>query len=204
MWPDAGVGAATGLVLGTIASLGTAARHLGWTRVPVRAAFRALPPLVGEPRALVERGFAIWTDTAAMSADDRALIEGGVGKLFTVAARLSTAPAVDATAIDGRITELDARIASCTDAVAAEQYGEARTALLDQRRYAASVSASRERILARMHHCVAPLEKFRMACAQADASAAAQDAADARSAMAVLADLSEGLVEPPQLAAPSA
>jgi len=193
-WPALGVGAATGLFLGTIASLGTAARHLDFTRDAVRAAFKALPPLAGEPRALVERGYGIWTDTAALSVDDRALVAGGVSKLFAVAARLSTTAAVDATAIDGRIADLDARIAACADAVAAEQYGEARAALVDQRRYATSVVASRERIVARMHHCVATLEKFRMACAQADASAAAHDAADARSAMAGL-ELGEGALD---------
>ena len=203
-WPELAVGATTGLFLGTIASFGTAARHLGWAADPIRAAYRKLPPLVGEPRALVERGLAIWHDTAALPADDRALVADGVGKLFTVATRLATTRAIDGAAIDGRIAELDARIAACTDAVAAEQYAEARAALVDQRRYAASVAASRERIVARMHHCVATLEKFRMACAQADASAAARDAADARSAMAVLGDLSEGLAEASQLAAPAA
>ena len=85
------------------------------------------------------------------------------------------------------------RIAACTDAVASEQYAEARAALVDQRRYAASVSASRERIVARMHHCVATLEKFRMACAQLDATAASREAADARNAMSVLGELGEGL-----------
>lgn len=194
-WPEAAVGATSGLLLGAIAAAGTAARHVGWMRDPVRAAWKDLPPLAGEPRALVERGYAIWREAEALSADDRALVQGGLLKLFTVASRLTTAPAVDGTAIDERITAIDARIAACADAVAAEQFREARQALVDQRRYADSVAASRERIVARMHHCVATLEKFRMACAQADASAAARDAADARSAVAVLGDLSDGLAE---------
>ena len=105
------------------------------------------------------------------------------------------APAIDAASIDVRIAELDLRIAACTDAIAAAQFKDARAALADQQRYAASVAASRERIVARMHHCVATLETFRLACAHADASAAAREAADARTAVAVLADLSDGLSE---------
>ena len=70
-------------------------------------------------------------------------------------------------------------------------------ALADQRRYVERVSAARERIVARMHHCVATLEKFRMACTQLDATAAAREAADARNAMSILGELGDGLALPP-------
>ncbi|MBK9030494.1 MAG: hypothetical protein IPL61_04000 [Myxococcales bacterium] len=178
-----------------IAAGALAARHVVVQLDPIVAAWRALPPLTGEPRDLAERGLTIWHDSAAMRPDDRALVAGGVTTLFAVAARAGAAPAIDTAAIDARVTELDGRIAACADEVAAGQYREARAALLDQRRYAGSVAAARERIVARMHHCVATLEKFRLAYAHADVTAAAREAADARSAVAVLADLADGLTE---------
>ena len=194
-WSAPAIDAASGLFLGCIAAGALAGRHLAVQVDPILAAWRALPPLVGEPKALAERGLAIWHDTQTMRADDRALVAGGLTTLFAVAAKASTAPAIDAASIDVRIAELDLRIAACTDAIAAAQFKDARAALADQQRYAASVAASRERIVARMHHCVATLETFRLACAHADASAAAREAADARTAVAVLADLSDGLSE---------
>ncbi len=194
-WSAPAIDAASGVFQGSIAAGALAGRHLAVQADPILAAWRALPPLAGEPKALAERGLAIWHDTQTMRADDRALVAGGLTTLFAVAAKASTAPAIDAASIDARIAELDLRIAACTDAIAAAQFKDARAALADQQRYAASVAASRERIVARMHHCVATLETFRLACAHADASAAAREAADARTAVAVLADLSDGLSE---------
>ncbi len=192
-WSAPALDAASGLFLGSIAAGALAGRHVTIATDPILAAWRALPPLAGEPKALAERGLAIWHDSAAMRADDRALVAGGLTTLFAVAAKASSAPAIDATSIDARIAELDQRIAACSDPIAAAQFKDARAALADQQRYAASVAASRERIVARMHHCVATLETFRLACAHADVSAAAREAADARTAVAVLADLSDGL-----------
>jgi hypothetical protein len=194
-WSAPALDAASGLFLGSIAAGALAGRHVTIATDPILAAWRALPPLAGEPKALAERGLAIWHDSAAMRADDRALVAGGLTTLFAVAAKASSAPAIDATSIDARIAELDQRIAACSDPIAAAQFKDARAALADQQRYAASVAASRERIVARMHHCVATLETFRLACAHADVSAAAREAADARTAVAVLADLSDGLSE---------
>lgn len=203
-WSAPALDAASGLFLGSIAAGALAGRHVTIATDPILAAWRALPPLAGEPKALAERGLAIWHDSAAMRADDRALVAGGLTTLFAVAAKASSAPAIDATSIDARIAELDQRIAACSDPIAAAQFKDARAALADQQRYAASVAASRERIVARMHHCVATLETFRLACAHADVSAAAREAADARTAVAVLADLSDGLSEAARAAEPAA
>jgi hypothetical protein len=191
-WNPATVDAIAGGFLGVIAGAAVSARHVVRAPDRVGAAWKALPALSGEPRALVDRGLMIWKESDAMAPENRALVEGGVTTLFAVAARAAATPIVDDAAIAVRIEDLDTRIAGCTDAIAADQYRDARQALIDQRRYATSVAASRERVLARMHHCVATLEKFGMACAHADASLAARDAADARSAVAVLADLSDG------------
>jgi hypothetical protein len=149
----------------------------------------------GEARELVERGRTMWQASAGLPVgdDNRELVKDGVLRLFAVAGKLSAAPAVDGTEIERRIAEIDQRIAAASDAVAREQYVEARAALADQRRYVDRVGAARERIVARMHHCVATLEKFRMACAQLDATAAAREAADARNAMSVLGELGDGL-----------
>jgi hypothetical protein len=188
-------GLLAGASVGLAASLAVAARHVSFVADPVAAAYRALPAMTGEPRELVERGRAIWQGTAElpMGDENRELVKDGVLRLFGVAERLQAAPMLDGAEVDRRIGELDTRIDACTDTIAREQYTEARAALVDQRRYIDRVGAARERIVARMHHCVATLEKFRMACAQLDATAAAREAADARNAMSVLGELGEGL-----------
>ncbi len=188
-------GALAGLSVGLAGTLAAATRHVAVVPDPVAAAYRALPPMGGEARDLVERGRSMWQATSQLpfGEDNRELVKDGVLRLFSVAGKLSSAPAVDGAGIERRIAEIDARIEATTDAVAREQYVEARAALVDQRRYVERVHAARERIVARMHHCVATLEKFRMACTQLDATAAAREAADARNAMSVLGELGDGL-----------
>jgi hypothetical protein len=188
-------GMLAGASVGLAASLAVAARHVMFVADPVHAAYRALPAMSGEARDLVERGKKIWdgSEGIALGDDNRELVKDGVLRLFGVAARLQAAPVLDGVEVDRRIGELDQRIEACTDTVAREQYTEARAALVDQRRYIDRVGAARERIVARMHHCVATLEKFKMACAQLDATSAAREAADARNAMSVLGELGEGL-----------
>lgn len=190
-------GALSGLAVGLAGTLAAASRHVAVVPDPVTAAYRALPPMGGEARDLVERGRAMWQATATLPVgdDNRELVKDGVLRLFSVAGKLSSAPAVDGADIERRIGEIEQRIAATSDAVAREQYVEAKAALTDQRKYVERVHAARERIVARMHHCVATLEKFRMACAQLDATAAAREAADARNAMSVLGELGEGLTE---------
>ncbi|HUQ05568.1 MAG TPA: hypothetical protein VM261_23860 [Kofleriaceae bacterium] len=188
-------GMLAGASVGLAASLAIATRHVMLVADPVHAAYRALPAMSGEARDLVERGKKIWdgSEGIALGDDNKELVKDGVLRLFGVAARLQAAPVLDGAEVDRRVGELDQRIEACTDTVAREQYTEARAALLDQRRYIDRVGAARERIVARMHHCVATLEKFKMACAQLDATAAAREAADARNAMSVLGELGEGL-----------
>ena len=167
-------GALAGAAVGLGGTLAVALRHVAVVVDPVAAAYRALPPLSGEARDLVERGRTIWlaSDGLTIPGDaDRDLVQDGVLKLFGVARKLAATPAIDPSDIDRRITELDARIETVGDDVARAQYRDARAALCDQRRYVDQVGAARERIVARMHHCVATLEKFRMACAQLDAAA---------------------------------
>lgn len=187
----AGLSAATFGLTGAVA---LSARHVSLAKDPVEAAYRALPPLTGEGRELVERGRAIWvaTATSVASAEHRALVQDGVLQLLRAADRLARLPSVDGEAIVKRQAELDAKIEAATDAVARDQYKQTRAALDDQKRYADRVGAARERIVARMHHGVTTLETFRLACMQLDATAAERDAADARAAVAVLAEVGSG------------
>jgi hypothetical protein len=135
----------------------------------VIAAMRALPPRVdAEIRDLADQGAKVWAEVKTrMPANDAGLglIQDGVLKLVDVAARSEKIPAdVNASAarVKTRIDELDARIAAATDEIARAQYGEARTALDDQRRYLEGIQISRERLVARMHNYLAALEKFRL------------------------------------------
>ena len=184
-----------GLSAGTFGLAGAVAlstRHLRIARDPVETAYRALPPMTGEGRELVERGRAIWhaTDASSVTAGEhRALVQDGVLQLLRAAERLARTPAVDSADIVRRQGELDRRIEAAVDPVARDQYRQTRAALDDQQRYAERVGAARERIVARMHHGVTTLETFRLACVQLDATAAAREAEDARSAVAVLAEV---------------
>lgn len=207
-WPDALHAGAAAATFGLTAAVARAVGHVNLVRDPVAAAYRALPSLDAEARALVERGRAIWQATQASpvtAPEHRALVEDGVLQVLRAAERLARTPAVDTADITRRQTELDQRIDAATDAVARDQYRQARATLDDQKRYAERVGAARERIVARMHHGVTTLETFRLACAQLDATAAAREAADARSAMAVLAEVGDD-AEPAALppAAPAA
>ncbi|HEY3353753.1 MAG TPA: hypothetical protein VGQ83_10930, partial [Polyangia bacterium] len=62
-----------------------------------------------------------------------------------------------------RLDSLDERMARTEDRIAREQYGLARTAVLAQLSYLKDIGAGRERIIARMHHDLAGLERLRLA-----------------------------------------
>jgi hypothetical protein len=195
--PGAVVGGLSAGAFGLTSALALAARHVTVAKDPVETAYRELPPITGEGRELVERGRAIWRATAAsaIGGDQRALVQDGVLQLLRAADRLARMPVVDSAGIARRQAELDQRIEAAVDAVARDQYRQTRATLDDQKRYADRVGAARERIVARMHHGVTTLETFRLACVQLDATAAERDAADARAAVAVLAELGSGEAE---------
>jgi hypothetical protein len=192
--PAAAVGGLSAGAFGLASAAALASRHVTIARDAVESAYRELPALTGEGRELVERGRGIWRATAATvtTGEHRALVEDGVLQLLKAADRLARLPVVDSADIARRQGELDARIEAAVDPVAREQYKQTRGALADQQRYAERVGAARERIVARMHHGVTTLETFRLACVQLDATAAERDAADARAAVAVLAELGSG------------
>jgi hypothetical protein len=63
-------GALSGLAVGLAGTVAAASRHLSVVPDPVTAAYRALPPMGGEARDLVERGRAMWQATTARPVGD--------------------------------------------------------------------------------------------------------------------------------------
>lgn len=154
--------------MATVCVAGLLPRHLTWTRAPE----------ISDPevRALLARGRAVVDDCAGrLDADGRALLRDGVTRLHEMAARWSDAGAAADTAevLEARAQELDRKIDAATDEVARAQYREARAAIDDQLRYVGSIRQSRERVLARLHACVATLEKFRLAATHLESKDAA-------------------------------
>ena len=136
---------------------------------PVNAAIRALPTdLDSEVRDLCNRSIDIWSGAKDKLTDNdpgKNLVREGVLKTLEVATksadvRLSGAGEQE---LAKRMSDLDGRIASATDAEVKQQYQSARSALDDQQRYRDHIKQNRERLIARMHNHVAALEKFQLA-----------------------------------------
>lgn len=139
---------------------------------------RALPArLDPEVRALVERGDAVWKQVGGrLDPDANLLLSDGVRRLHDLANRWSRVdrPSESKETLEARGKELDARIEATSDDVARAGYREARAAVDDQLRFIESIEQSRERVLARLHACVATLEKFRLAAAHLDGKQASR------------------------------
>jgi hypothetical protein len=168
-WPAWAVAMASGAAMALTCVVALVPARVVIERDPVAAALRALPARVnGEIRELADQGARVWAEVKArMQPGDagRGLVQDGVLRLVEVAARSEKIPAdVDGSTakVKARIDELDARIAAATDEIARAQYGEARAALDDQRRYLEGIQVSRDRLVARMHNYLAALEKFRL------------------------------------------
>ncbi len=163
-----------------VSALAVLPRHLRLAHDRVGQRYRELQPrLDGEVRELVDRGHALWTtcaDSLPEGDAHRETLEEGVLRLLDTASRWRDA---DAAAADGsavslteRIARLDERIEASTDAVARDQYGQARAALAQQLDYLDSIGQSRERVLARMHNYLAAMERLRLAVIKRDTATA--------------------------------
>ena len=170
-WVAAAGGGAGFAVVG---ALGLVPRYLDLDRDPIAATWaRCRHAFGGEHRELAERGVAVWrwgNESLAADSPVRGAIEGAVLRLLETAERwqsveASVRGAEDLQAVDARLDELDHKIASTADPVARGQYQQARRALEEQRRYVQEIASVRERALARMHHYVAAVERFRFAAA---------------------------------------
>jgi hypothetical protein len=192
-WTSAMVAAGA---MGMVGVLAMIPRHLSISIDPVMAAVRAMPAgISSEVRGLCDRSTAIWRNAKdKLGADDPGLtlVRDGVLKTIEVAGK-SCGLDQDATedaALAKRITELDARIAASADAEVRSQYGAAKGALEDQRRYREHIKQNRERLVARMHNHVAALEKFQIA---ASGLVAVRAAADGAPAIKQLEELSQSV-----------
>lgn len=191
-WPSwLAVGLASA-ALAFAAVLALVPARIEWIRDAIAAGIRKLPAgLDPEVRALCDRSVALWAtgQDTIKDAASKELLRDGVDKVLEVAnrtAQASTAPADDAD-LDRRIEELDRRIAAATDEVAKGQYQAARGALDDQKRLRERMRQGRDRVIARLHHHVATLERFQLAAQAVEATRAT---ADATAAVAGLTQLS--------------
>jgi hypothetical protein len=193
-WPGWETDTVAAAAAGMTCVLALLPRHLHVAFDPVQAAVRWLPDaLDAEVRGLCDRSTAIWAGTKQQLAHGDpglALVRDGVLKALEVAGKsVEVAPSLAGEAeLARRIEDLDARIAAATDAEVKAQYEQARGALEDQRRYRAHIRGSRDRLIARLHHHVAALEKFQLA---ASGLAAARAATAGQAAVAQLAELSQ-------------
>jgi hypothetical protein len=192
-WPAWTTDLASSAALGMVGVLAVLPRHLWLALDPVAGAMRRLPKdLDGEVRELCGRSVAIWNE-AKDKLDDRdpglRLVRDGVLKTLEVAARSAgvRAAAGSDTELATRMEDLDHRIAAATDAEIKNQYQSARSALDDQRRYRDQIRQNRERLIARLHHHVAALEKFQLAASGLESARAASAGA---AAVTQLEDLS--------------
>jgi hypothetical protein len=165
------VDAAAGAAFGGVALLGLLPRHVVVAQDRVAEAWEQAQGKVDvELRELLARAVDTWQRTGeafAPGSPERRSLEESVLRLCEVAARWHDTDAERSSratvALASRLEDLDARLTRTEDAVARGQYEEARAAVAAQLRYVREIAAARERVLARMHHYVAALERLRWA-----------------------------------------
>ncbi len=178
------VAALAGSAFSLVSVVALLPRHLDVARDPVADAYDQLHGIGnGEVRDLVDRGYQLWTKSAASLPDDdphRHTLQEGVVRLFEVAGRWNNseaegAPRLAASLVD-RMENLDQRIEGTSDPVATQQYQQAKAALAEQLRYLEEIGTSRERVLARMHNYLAAMERLRLAVINLESANASRDA----------------------------
>ncbi|HTE52701.1 MAG TPA: hypothetical protein VK698_17735, partial [Kofleriaceae bacterium] len=147
--------ALAGASFGGVALLGTLARHL----VLVRRQTGEVEDLLGRARAAL--------GASERSGDDpvvRDAIRAEVDRLTEVARRwqelerrVSSSPRTDE--LTARLSDLDRRIMAASDPVARGQFEQAQAEVAQQLRDVESIGNARERVLARMHHTLASIER---------------------------------------------
>lgn len=161
-------------------------RHLELSRDRVGDAWEATRGrLSGEVHELADRAMSVWTRVDAsleQGSPVRRAIEDSVLRLFDVARRWQEVEAdgarTSADALVDRMEQVERKIEATDDAIARRQYEQARAALGEQLRYLREIATSRERVVARMHHYLAAMERLRFAVVSsrsADASRLSQD-----------------------------
>jgi len=165
-----------GVAAGVVAALGALALHVGFARDAVFDAYVGVKDsLRGEVGAIVDQSLQtyrrIGTALQGLAVEPQAQLRKTVSALvlsiLNLARRLATidreAHATSADELARRLEGLQAKTAQTEDAVAREQYSLAASAVAAQLGYLRDIGAGRERIVARMHHNLAGLERLRLA-----------------------------------------
>jgi hypothetical protein len=168
MWLTAGF---TGAAFAFVGVLGLLPRHLDVTRDRVKEAHDAVKDRIGgEIRELADRGLAVWgkiEPSLDRESPVRRALEDSLCRLFDVAGRWADVEADGARApVEGLVARMEAittKMERTEDAIAKEQYREAHAALAEQLRYIKEIGTARERVIARMHHYLAAMERLRFA-----------------------------------------
>jgi len=181
--------AATGGAFAFVGVLGLLPRHLDLASNRVAAAYDASRTvLTGEMRELADRAVTLWNKVDATLEPDaapRKTIEDSIVRVLEVGRRWAAVEADDpgaplrfaprsaeprgapprapADVLAQRMEAMADKMAKTDDAVAKAQYAHAHAALAEQARYLKEIGASRERVLARMHHYLAAMERLRFA-----------------------------------------
>ena len=160
-----------GGAFGLVALLGILPRHIDVNQDRIQESWAKIKDKSqGEVGELLGRAATLWEKVDASLERDssaRRAIEDSVIRLFDVAAKWqsveseSSLPPADK--LVERMEEIDAKIARTDDAVAKGQYERARGALAEQLRYVQEINTSKERVVARMHHYLAAMERLRFA-----------------------------------------
>jgi hypothetical protein len=171
--------ALSGAAFGAVALIGTLPRHLTLAR-----RYR------GEADDIVTRARAVLT-ASQQAGDDptvREAIRTEVTRLGEVAARwhdlerqVASSPEPDALA--RRLSELDQRIVAATDPMARSQFEKAQAEVAQQLRDVETMHHGRERVLARMHHSLAAIERMRLGAVGAEIDCASQALVEAEEIM---------------------
>lgn len=163
--------AATGGAFAFVGVIGLLPRHLDIASNRVAAAYEASRTvLTGEMRELADRAVTLWNKvdgTLEPDAAPRKTIEDSIVRVLEVGRRWAAVEAdgarTPADVLAQRMETMADKMAKTDDPVAKTQYSHAHAALAEQARYLSEIGASRERVLARMHHYLAAMERLRFA-----------------------------------------
>ncbi len=184
--PPWAVAAVAGGAFSIVALMGLVPRHLELGRNRVQEAWDGCrSSLAGEVHDLAERGVSLWRqveETVPEETRERKAIEESVLRLLDVAKRWQSVEAeggrVPADGLAERMEQIADKVTKSTDPIAKAQYERAHAALAEQLRYVKEIGTARERVIARMHHYLAAMERLRFALINhrsADASRVSTD-----------------------------
>jgi hypothetical protein len=151
-------------MIGVIAML---PRHIKFAQDPVQAAVAALPAqLDPEVQHLARHCVALWNNNKTqMEADpsNRELLQSGVVTVLQTAAKEGLPMTGSDDELASRLSQMQSRIDGASDDETRTQYVAAKQAMIEQQEYRSKQRTQRDRLVAKLHHQVATLEKFQLA-----------------------------------------